>query len=58
MVRKELSKKQGSMYYTGSGVRSGLEVMNFLFDLINYIAGYTHKYYEEMLEQISHEELI
>lgn len=32
--------------------------MNFFFDLINDIAGYTEKYYQEMKGQISHEELI
>jgi len=32
--------------------------MNFLFDLINDIAGYTHKYYEETRAKINHEGLI
>ena len=32
--------------------------MSFLFDLINDIAGYTQKYYEEHRDKMSHEELV
>ena len=32
--------------------------MNFLFDLINDIAGYTEKYYDETLDRFCHEDLI
>ena len=32
--------------------------MNFLFDLINDISGYTSKYYDEVAEKIDHEGLI
>jgi hypothetical protein len=29
-----------------------------MFDLINHIAGYTHKYYEETIEKIDHDGLV
>ena len=32
-----------------SGMRDGQEVMNFLFDVINDCAGYTDKYYDEII---------
>lgn len=32
--------------------------MNFFFDLINHISGYTEKYYDEMKDKISHDELV
>ena len=32
--------------------------MNYFFDVINDISGYTEKYYEETRDQISHEGLI
>lgn len=32
--------------------------MNFLFDLVNEVAGYTAKYYEETKDLIDHEGLI
>ena len=32
--------------------------MNFLFDLINDIAGYTEKYYDETIDKIDHEGLV
>jgi len=32
--------------------------MNFLFDLINHIAGYTHKYYDENINKIDHDSLV
>jgi hypothetical protein len=32
--------------------------MNFLFDLINHISGYTEKYYGEHMDKIDHEGLI
>ena len=39
-------------------MRSGLEVMNFLMDLINHIAGYTIKYYDEIEEKMDLEDLV
>jgi len=56
LIRKEQEKKPPH-YVHSSSHRSGLEVMHFLFDLINHIAGYTHKYYEELADVISHDEL-
>jgi len=32
--------------------------MQFLFDLVNFIAGYTHKYYQEMQGQATHRDLV
>ena len=32
--------------------------MNFLMDLINYIAGYHEKYISEISDNMSHEDLI
>lgn len=32
--------------------------MNFFFDLINHIAGYTDKYYDEHRDKIDHEGLV
>lgn len=32
--------------------------MNFLFDVVNEVSGYTEKYYEETKEQIDHNGLI
>lgn len=32
--------------------------MNFLFDLINEIAGYTDKFYEESADKINHDGLV
>lgn len=36
-------------------MRSGLDVMNLMFDLINHIAGYTSKYYDELADLMTHE---
>ena len=33
-------------------------MLNFLFDLVNHIGGYTEKYYMEHLEKMSHEQLV
>lgn len=41
-----------------SNFRSGLECMSFFFDLINYVSGYTEKYYGELKSVIDHEGLI
>ncbi len=38
--------------------RSGLDVMQFLMDLINHISGYTHKYYDEIQDKMDHEQLV
>ena len=32
-----------------NGHRDGLEVMNFLFDFINELSGYSEKYFDEVL---------
>lgn len=32
--------------------------MNFLFDVINHISGYTEKYYEETAERMTHDDLV
>jgi len=57
LLRKEQERK-GPEYYSTSQGRDGLDVMNFFFDLINHIAGYTEKYYEELAEKVSHEDLV
>lgn len=38
--------------------RSGIESMNFLFDVINEIAGYSEKYYSELANVVDDEDLI
>jgi hypothetical protein len=57
-VRKEMEKMEATPLENSNNHRSGLECMNFFFDLINEIAGYTEKYYEETRDVISHEGLI
>jgi len=57
LMRKEQERKSPEFSYTSSN-RDGLDVMNFLFDLINHISGYTEKYFDEHFDKISHEELI
>jgi hypothetical protein len=32
--------------------------MNFLFDLINHISGYTEKYFDEHFDLVTHEDLV
>lgn len=46
-MRKEQERKIPELYHTSQN-RDGLEVMNWLLDLINHIAGYTEKYYDEL----------
>ena len=50
--RKENARKPSNFYY--SDWRDYLDSLNFYFDLLNDIAGYTSKYYDEM--QMTHEE--
>lgn len=57
LIRKETERK-ASIYYHTSSFRDGLDVLNFLMDLINYISGYFEKYYDEIIDKVSHEELI
>ncbi len=57
LLRKEQERKAPEYYSTSHG-RDGLDVLNFLFDLINHIAGYTEKYYDELKDKVSHEELV
>jgi len=54
---KETSSTNPARSFT-SNQRNGLEVMNFLFDFINDIAGYTEKYYDETLDSHCHDDLI
>jgi hypothetical protein len=44
--------------YYDQEYREGTEVMNFLFDIINAIAGYSEKYYSELASFIYDEGLI
>jgi len=32
--------------------------MNFFFDFINHISGYSSKFYDEMADKMSHEDLV
>ena len=57
LMRKEQERKAPEMTHTSQN-RDGIEVMNFLFDLINHISGYTEKYYGEHVDKIDHEGLI
>jgi hypothetical protein len=58
-IRKEMEKLEGNASVMNSNNhRNGLECMNYFFDVINEIAGYTEKYYDETRDQISHEGLI
>jgi hypothetical protein len=57
LLRKEQERKPGH-YTHSSSFRNGLDVMNFFMDLINHIAGYTEKYYDEHVEKMSHDDLV
>jgi hypothetical protein len=47
-IRKEMEKLEGNASVMNSNNhRNGLECMNYFFDVINEIAGYTEKYYDE-----------
>lgn len=54
LLRKEFDKKPGHYHFI-SGMRDGIECLNFFLDLINHIAGYSEKYYNEHLDQMNHE---
>jgi hypothetical protein len=54
LLRKEVERKDSVYYHTSQG-RDGLDVLNFMFDLINHIAGYTEKYQEEHIDKVSHD---
>ena len=54
LLRKEFERKS-PVYYNTSSHRDGLDVLNFFMDLINHIAGYTEKYYEEIKTKMDHE---
>jgi hypothetical protein len=54
LIRKEQDRKE-SVYYHTSSHRNGLDVMNFFFDLINHLGGYTEKFYEELADKMNHE---
>ena len=41
-----------------SNFRTGLDCMNYLLDVVNEIANYSEKHYDETIEQIDHEGLI
>jgi hypothetical protein len=47
LMRKEQERKPPELTHTSAN-RDGLDVLNFFMDLINHIAGYTDKYYEEI----------
>ena len=62
-IRKELEHMNKSINFLealsfSSNFRSGTTCLNFLFDLINEVSGYTDKYYGETEEVIDHEGLI
>lgn len=62
-IRKELAHLEDNTNVSQalsncSTFRSGQEVMNFLFDVINHISGYTGKYYDETKELMSHDDLV
>lgn len=57
VLRKEIERRPVHLYST-SQHRDGVEVLNFLFDLINHISGYTHKYYDEIIPKMNNEELV
>lgn len=62
-IRKELGHYEDNINYSQSlgncsNFRSGLEVQSFLFDVINHISGYTEKYYKELKEHMSHDDLV
>lgn len=52
-IRKELEHLEET-----STTRNGIQCMNYFFDLINEISGYTYKYYNETKDVIDHEGLI
>lgn len=57
LIRKE-AERQHPVYYSTSSHRDGLDVLNFLMDLVNHIAGYSEKYYEEIHSKMDHEQLV
>ena len=61
-IRKEMDELDSSninqYLQNTSNQRSGLQVMNFLFDLINELAGYSMKFYEESTDKIDHDGLV
>jgi hypothetical protein len=57
LMRKEQERKPPELTHTSAN-RDGLDVLNFLMDLVNYIAGYSEKYYEELQDKYDHEALI
>lgn len=54
LIRKEQERKPVHLYQTSAN-RDGLDVLNFFFDLINHISGYTQKYYDEHIDKMDHE---
>lgn len=56
-MRKEQERKPPELTHTSAN-RDGLDVLNFLMDLINFIAGYQEKYYEEIQDKCNHEDLV
>jgi hypothetical protein len=55
LMRKEQERKAPELTHS-SGNRDGLDVLNFLFDLVNHISGYTEKYYDDMT--VKHADLV
>ena len=56
-MRKEQERKAPELTHS-SQYRVGLDVMNFFFDLINHISGYTEKYYDEHMDKMNHDQLV
>lgn len=61
-IRKEVdeldSNKINQYLQNSNNNRSGLQCMNYLFDVINEVAGYTQKYYDESTDIVDHEGLV
>lgn len=47
LIAKEIARRPAKLNLC-HGQRDGIDCMNFLFDLVNECAGYTHKYYNEI----------
>lgn len=57
IMRKELERRPAHLYST-SQHRDGIDVLNFMFDLVNHISGYTSKYYDEIVQKANNEDLV
>ena len=62
-IRKELDQLQNNTninqhFNNSTNFRSGLQCMNFFFDVINHISGYSEKFFDEVSDKINHEDLV